>query len=93
MKFSKLLGATALATATVLASQAAFAQTATDKATQTEQKADEAGEGILVTGSRIRQPNQESVSPITTVTGDQFFETGRVSVGDVLNDLPQLRNT
>lgn len=93
MKFSKLLGATALATATVFASQAAVAQTAKEKSNQTEQKTEEASEGIVVTGSRIRQPNQESVSPITTVTGDQFFETGRISVGDVLNDLPQLRNT
>lgn len=93
MKFSKLLGVSALATIASLASTAALAQTAADPAAQTEEKAENASEGIVVTGSRIRQPNQESVSPITTVTGDQFFETGRVSVGDVLNDLPQLRNT
>ncbi|KQU48340.1 TonB-dependent receptor [Sphingomonas sp. Leaf339] len=48
---------------------------------------------ILVTGSRIRSPNLESVSPITVVTGAQLFETGQVSVGDVLNELPQLRPT
>ncbi len=48
---------------------------------------------IVVTGSRIRSPNLESVQPISTVSGDEFFETGQVSIGDVLNDLPQLRNT
>lgn len=53
---------------------------------------DQAGQ-IVVTGSRIRRPNLESVVPITTLSGDEFFETGTISVGDVLNDLPQLRST
>ncbi|TCP83601.1 TonB-dependent receptor-like protein [Sphingomonas sp. PP-CE-1A-559] len=48
---------------------------------------------ILVTGSRIRSPNIQSTSPITTVSGEQLFQTGKVSVGDTLNELPQLRNT
>ncbi|SFS01114.1 TonB-dependent receptor domain-containing protein [Sphingomonas jatrophae] len=48
---------------------------------------------IVVTGSRIRRPNLESGAPITTVTGDEFFQTGQVSIGDVLNELPQLRST
>jgi outer membrane receptor protein involved in Fe transport len=48
---------------------------------------------ILVTGSRIRSPNLESVSPVTVVTGEELFETGKVSIGDTLNELPQLRNT
>lgn len=48
---------------------------------------------VIVTGSRIRAPNLESVSPITVVTGAQLFETGQVSVGDVLNELPQLAPT
>ncbi|KTE22110.1 TonB-dependent receptor [Sphingopyxis sp. H050] len=53
----------------------------------------EEGGTIIVTGSRIRQPNLESTVPITTVSGEEFFETGQVSIGDVLNDLPQLRST
>src|SRR5262245_41249569 len=48
---------------------------------------------IIVTGSRIRRPNLESPLPVTSVQGDEFFETGNVSVGDTLNDLPALRST
>jgi outer membrane receptor protein involved in Fe transport len=53
----------------------------------------DAGETILVTGSRIRRPNLDSTVPITSVGGEEFFETGNVSVGDALNDLPALRST
>jgi outer membrane receptor protein involved in Fe transport len=48
---------------------------------------------ITITGSRIRRPNLESTVPITSVGGEEFFETGSVSVGDALNDLPALRST
>nr|WP_294169365.1 TonB-dependent receptor [uncultured Sphingomonas sp.] len=48
---------------------------------------------IVVTGSRIRRPNVESSVPITAIGGDELFETGQVSVGDVLNELPALRST
>ena len=48
---------------------------------------------IVVTGSRIRQPNLVSGAPITTVSGAEFFQTGKVSVGDILNELPQLATT
>jgi outer membrane receptor protein involved in Fe transport len=48
---------------------------------------------ITVTGSRIRTPNLESAVPVTTVRGEELFQTGGVQVGDVLNELPQLRST
>ena len=48
---------------------------------------------IVVTGSRIRRPNLESAVPVTAIGGEEFFETGQVSVGDVLNELPALRST
>src|SRR5690349_2234420 len=48
---------------------------------------------IVVTGSRIRRPNLESVVPITSVQGEQFFQRGNTDIGDALNDLPQLRST
>ena len=54
---------------------------------------DAARDDIVVTGSRILRPNLQSANPVTVVSGEQFFETGRTNVGDVLNDLPQLRNT
>lgn len=58
------------------------------------QDADAADQGdITITGSRIRRPNLDSTVPITSVGGDEFFETGSVSVGDALNDLPALRST
>jgi outer membrane receptor protein involved in Fe transport len=48
---------------------------------------------IVVTGSRIRRPNLDSPVPITAIGGDELFQTGQVSVGDVLNELPALRST
>src|SRR3954469_7048756 len=49
--------------------------------------------GIVVTGSRIRRPNLESTVPITSLGGEEFFQTGDVSVGDTLNQLPALHST
>ncbi|WP_374526072.1 TonB-dependent receptor domain-containing protein [Sphingopyxis sp.] len=70
----------------------AFAQQG--DAAAAEETADAATEGtIVVTGSRIRQPNLESANPVAVVTGEEIFETGGISVGDLLNDLPQLRST
>lgn len=71
------------------------------------QPAEEAGQGdaaqpadasdqdtaIVVTGSRIPRPNIESTVPITTLQGEELFETGGVSVGDAINELPALRST
>lgn len=50
-------------------------------------------EEVVVTGSRIARPNLESTVPITTVTGEELYQTGNTSVGDLLNDLPSLRST
>ena len=50
-------------------------------------------QNIVVTGSRIRRPNLESVVPVTSVQGEQFFQKGNTDIGDQLNDLPQLRST
>jgi outer membrane receptor for ferrienterochelin and colicin len=48
---------------------------------------------ITITGSRIRRPNLESTVPVTSVGGEEFFQTGQVSIGDVLNELPALQST
>ena len=50
-------------------------------------------QAIIVTGSRIVLPNLESANPVSIIKADQIFETGNSSVGDLLNELPQLRNT
>ncbi len=64
------------------ADQPAAAQPATDQ-----------GAAIVVTGSRIRRPNLESTVPITSLNGEQFFEQGNTNIGEILNELPQLRST
>ena len=48
---------------------------------------------IVVTGSRIARPNLESTVPVTTISADEFKETGNTSIGDLLNELPSLRST
>ena len=101
-----LLGATALASAVVAAPTAAWAQatptTAPDNAglgaTPNQQgqvdTAGNAGSGdVVVTGSRIAHPNTSSPNPITSIQGEEFFQTGQVSIGDQLNQLPQLAST
>jgi outer membrane receptor protein involved in Fe transport len=50
-------------------------------------------QAITVTGSRIRRPNLESPLPVTSVGGQEFFETGDVSVGDKLAELPSIAST
>jgi outer membrane receptor protein involved in Fe transport len=52
-----------------------------------------ANPAIVITGSRIKRPNLESVVPITSLGGEEFFETGRTSVGDTINELPQAAST
>ncbi|MCJ8157864.1 TonB-dependent receptor domain-containing protein [Sphingomonas sp. LaA6.9] len=52
-----------------------------------------ADDAIVVTGSRIARTGFEEAVPVTTVQGEEFFETGQTSIGDVLNELPQLRST
>jgi outer membrane receptor protein involved in Fe transport len=51
------------------------------------------GGSILVTGTRIRRPNLESTVPITSISGEQFFQQGDTNIGETLNELPQLRST
>ncbi|MEO7248451.1 MAG: TonB-dependent receptor plug domain-containing protein, partial [Novosphingobium sp.] len=48
---------------------------------------------IVVTGSRIKRPNLDSTIPVTSVGADAITEAGQISVGDQLNQLPQLRAT
>ena len=50
-------------------------------------------EAITVTGSRIRRPNLELPLPVTSVGGEEFFQTGDVSVGDKLAELPSIAST
>lgn len=71
-----------------LVSTAAYAQ----DAQQDMQEADASAESsvIVVTGSRIRQPNLDSASPITVVSSEEFKQTGTTRVEDLVNSLPQV---
>ncbi|MGH8265711.1 MAG: TonB-dependent receptor plug domain-containing protein, partial [Steroidobacteraceae bacterium] len=45
---------------------------------------------VVVTGSRLRTPNEQSISPITTVSATDIQATGLTRVEDVLDNLPMV---
>ena len=45
---------------------------------------------IIVTGSRIRSANLESVSPVTQISAEEFADRGVVRTEDLVNQLPQV---
>ncbi len=51
------------------------------------------GDAIVVTGSRIRQPELESTVPVTNFGGDQIYKQSTPNLGEALNNLPALRST
>ena len=50
---------------------------------------DQEVEEVVVTGSRIAQPNLETTSPVTQVTADDIATQGVTRVEDLVNQLPQ----
>ncbi len=97
MKLSRFLCATAIIGAFAAIPAVASAQTETGAlggqpgAAQPGTAEADVGGDVVVTGSRIRRPNEDSAIPITTVTPQEILQTGRISIGDALNQLPQLR--
>ncbi|MEG9268929.1 TonB-dependent receptor domain-containing protein [Qipengyuania sp. Mu-71] len=67
-----------------------FAQDAEDDAVevQADAPAPEAENAIVVTGSRIRRPNRDTLEPSIVVNADQIEERGLTNVGEVLNEQP-----
>jgi iron complex outermembrane receptor protein len=49
-----------------------------------------ASQDIIVTGSRIPQPNLESTSPVTVVTSQEVKLSGTTRTEDLVNSLPQV---
>jgi outer membrane receptor protein involved in Fe transport len=98
MKLNRLLGATALAGSLLAVPGIAWAQD-TSATTEncapgsTDANCPPASDTIVVTGSRIRQPNLETVTPVTTMTAEDLAVSGGASIGDKLNELPALRST
>ena len=80
-----------LASTMICSAMAAVATTAAaqDQTTGTPATVQE----IVVTGSRIAQPNMTSVSPIQTVGRDEVTLSGHPQTIDILNQLPQVTQT
>src|SRR6186997_3515324 len=51
--------------------------------------ADQTIQEVVVTGSRIAQPNLETSSPVTQVTAEDVITQGVTKVEDLINQLPQ----
>ena len=92
--YSRPLGSTFICGAISVAAPA-YAQQDEDQtdAPQTgpvESVAQDAGEeNIIVTGSRIPQPNLSATSPVTVVNSQEVRLTGTTRTEDLINSLPQ----
>jgi outer membrane receptor protein involved in Fe transport len=86
----RLLASTVLGgfAATALMAGAAVAQDAPAATPAASSASSE--EEIVVTGSRIPQPNITSVSPVTVVSNEEFKLSGTTRTEDLLNSLPQV---
>ncbi len=71
-----------------LLSSAVFLLSATSAFAQQQAPTDKVEE-IIVTGSRIAQPNLVSVSPVTVISAADFKNQGVTRVEDMINSLPQ----
>ncbi|MGH8145623.1 MAG: TonB-dependent receptor domain-containing protein [Rhodanobacteraceae bacterium] len=66
----------------------AFAQNATT--TQNNQQQPQTLQTIVVTGSHIRRVDLETSNPVVSVTARQIQNSGDVTVGDLIQDLPSI---
>jgi outer membrane receptor protein involved in Fe transport len=53
----------------------------------------EASEEIVVTGSRIRRKDLTTPAPVTVISREQITSSGKVTIGDFLQALPEQGNT
>jgi iron complex outermembrane recepter protein len=72
------------AAVTLLVSPMAIAQQATPTTPQQPQKI----EKIEVTGSNIKRVDTETVSPVQIITREDIEKTGKLTIGEVLRDIP-----
>ncbi|MBT0668505.1 TonB-dependent receptor [Novosphingobium profundi] len=86
MRIKRILLASTLLTIVPVAAQAQDTAPSDDTATA----ADAPGNAIIVTGSRLTNPNLEQAAPIMAVTSKDLELTGQVNIESVLKDLPQL---
>jgi outer membrane receptor protein involved in Fe transport len=65
---------------------------AAEPAIQTATGPREASEEIFVTGSRIRRKDLTTPAPVTVISKEQVVASGKVSLGDFLQSLPEQGN-
>jgi iron complex outermembrane recepter protein len=51
---------------------------------------DEVADTVVVTGSRLVSPNLQAISPVTALSAEEIVKTGRSTIEDVINELPQV---
>lgn len=93
MKIVRLLGATALASATLAApliaqTAAPAAPAASKPAATAAAPADEAESSIIVTGSRIPRPEYQGTLPGVQVNAEQILARGFINALEAINDIP-----
>lgn len=92
-KIKDLLGRSALSSGVALgivtAVGPAYAQTPVE-GTPTAATDEAAPDDIIVTGTRIPQPNLESAAPITVVSSQDIKQQGTTRIEDLLNSLPSV---
>ncbi|WP_068070679.1 TonB-dependent receptor domain-containing protein [Novosphingobium lentum] len=89
--YSKLkAGVAPAALGLALVASPAFAQDTTVAPQAADAAADAPQQQIIVTGSRIANPNLTSISPVTVVSSQEVKNQGTTRVEDLLNSLPQV---
>ncbi|MDF3019259.1 MAG: TonB-dependent receptor, partial [Steroidobacteraceae bacterium] len=56
----------------------------------TTPQSDDIADTVVVTGSRLVTPNLQSISPVTALSAEEIVKTGRSTIEDVINELPQV---
>lgn len=92
MKKSRLLIAGSAISLSLFAALPSYAQNEeAQPAADSDSVEEDSASQIVVTGSRISRPNSKSAVPITSVSLEDLTDNGNLSLGDALNQLPQLR--
>ncbi|MEY2883834.1 MAG: hypothetical protein RL490_1558, partial [Pseudomonadota bacterium] len=71
----------------------ATAQAPATKTAATDAAAEDEGEMVVVTGSRIARAKLDSAVPVTSLTRQELTINGEVNIGDQITQLPAFRNS
>jgi outer membrane receptor protein involved in Fe transport len=95
LKKSALCSVSCLPTVAVAISVAALGAISTPAFAQEQDDQDAVAEApaIIVTGSRLRQPELESTVPVTSFGAQQIYARAEPNIGEALNELPMMRST